>query len=145
MECYATQHLCDAGLYHAAYGIDGFDTSVVPLSRRNEIANIVGEEAEAIVYLFCSCDRGFVFSNIGQSSDIQFKDRFTGKEFVLTQEQATQFCELTVANELELALSSEEFLNKHGKGLYDFFIKFEPFLTQKANDAFYETLSSVTQ
>jgi len=131
----ATQHLCDAGLYHAAYGTDGFDTRVIALTRRNDIANIIGEQAEAIVYLYCACDRDYVFSRIGKYKEVHFKDRFTSKEFILTSEQASQFCELTVANELELAIDSQEFRNQYGKGLYYLLSKFSPYLTNSANDA----------
>jgi hypothetical protein len=131
----AQQKLCDAGLYHAAYGTAGFDAEVVSLSRRSEIIQIIGKEAEDLVYLYCSCDRDFVFSNFSATSDILFKDRFTGKKFVLTELQVKQFCELTVANELELAISSNVFLAQHGQGLFELFSQFSPFLSQQANDA----------
>jgi len=136
----ANQTLCDAGLYHAAYGTAGFDTHIVSLNSRKEIANIIGAEAEAIVYLYCSCDRDFVFSQIGLSPIIRFKDRFVDEVFDLTPEQAKQFCELTVANELELAISSKEFLNTHGKGLLNLFAKFSPFITDDANNSIFTIL-----
>jgi hypothetical protein len=137
----AGRTLCDAGLYHAAYGTDAFDTRVVSLTRRQDIAHIIGEEAEALVYLYCSCDREYVFSRIGHSVNIQFKDRFTKEEFELTPLQAKQFCELTVANELELAMSSREFLVKHGKTLHKLFLTFEPYLTLHANNAVSQILA----
>ena len=126
----ASPALCDAGLYHAAYGTDGFDEKVVSLSHREKIANIIGKEAEAIVYLYCSCDREYVFTRIGKSERIQFKDRFNSEEFILNEQEAKHFCELTVANELELVIASDEFANAHGKSLYDLFRKLTPFLSQ---------------
>ncbi|WP_298769741.1 DUF6817 domain-containing protein [uncultured Shewanella sp.] len=130
----ASQALCDAGLYHAAYGTIGFDTQVITLFQRQDIAKIIGQAAEDIVYLYCSCDRPFVFKAFDASKTIKFKDRFTKKEFNLTHKQAQQFCELTVANELELAIESHEFLIEHGKDLYHLFIKMKPLLSQPAND-----------
>ena len=129
----ASQVLCDAGLYHAAYGTAGFDSQVVALSKRKDITDIIGPAAEEIVYLYCSCDRSFVFENFNASTPIRFRDRFTNREFELTDEQAVQFCELTVANELELAIDSKEFLREHGKNLYDLFVKMQPLLSPAAN------------
>ena len=62
----------------------------------------------------------FTFSNIGLDA-IQFRDRFTEEEFRLTPTQAKDFCELTLANEMELVLDSEAFKQQHGKGLFALF------------------------
>lgn len=139
----ASQELCDSGLYHAAYGTAGFDEQVVSLSQRNDIANIIGDAAEEIVYLYCSCDRNFVFQDFNANERIQFRDRFKDEEFILTHEQAQQFCELTVANEIELAIDSNEFLAEHGKALYYLFIKMKPLLSETANKTVVSVLSSV--
>ncbi|NMP31145.1 hypothetical protein HII17_06175 [Thalassotalea sp. M1531] len=139
----ASQELCDSGLYHAAYGTAGFVAQVAPLSQRNEIAKLIGKAAEEIVYLYCSCDRDFVFSGFEPRAAIKFRDRFTKKEFELTHEQAQQFCELTVANELELAIDSTEFLREHGQGLYNLFTKMKPLLSKPANEAVTRVLGSV--
>lgn len=137
----ATEVLCDAGLYHAAYGTAGFDEAVVGLDKRHDIANIIGKEAEEIVYLYCACDRTFVFNAIGQTDSILFKDRFTHETFYLTELQAEQFCLLTVANELELAIDSEDFLLKHGQGLLGLFNKMTPYLSKVANQAVQDILN----
>ncbi|TWV52736.1 VOC family protein [Streptomyces misionensis] len=47
-----------AGLCHACYGTDGFPTALLPPDRRTELAAVIGAEAEAIVHLYASCDRG---------------------------------------------------------------------------------------
>ena len=137
----ASEWLCDAGLYHAAYGTDGFDSSVVELSHRNMIARIIGQSAEEIVYLYCACDRSFVFSDFNAGEPINFRNRFTMREFSLTNEQAMNFCELTVANELELVLASDEFKQKHGRGLFDLFTKMAPLLGEVANKSVNDLLS----
>ena len=140
----ASQEVCDSGLYHAAYGTAGFESQVVSFSQRKDIAKIIGDSAEAIVYLYCSCDRSFVFKHFDSKKPINFKDRFTGNEFELTNEQARQFCELTVANELELAIASSEFLQEHGKSLLNLFIKMEPLLSKPANKSINSVLGSVS-
>ena len=46
----ASQKICDSGFYHDAYGTAGFETQVVSLSQRNDIAKIIGKAAEEIVF-----------------------------------------------------------------------------------------------
>ena len=43
-----------AGLFHAAYGTAGFDENMVSLNQRQEIAHVIGEAEEELVYLYCS-------------------------------------------------------------------------------------------
>jgi hypothetical protein len=139
----ATEALCDAGLYHAAYGTEGFEPNVVDLSRRNEIASIIGQSAEKTVYLYCACDREYVFLNLNACEPVKYRDRFTSTEFSLTNEQAMNFCELTVANELELAIANETFKNKHRKRLFDLFTKMAPLLSKEANKSVNEVLGPI--
>ncbi len=128
--------LCDAGLYHAAYGTAGFDEKMLSLAQRSDVAILIGKEAEALVYLYCSCDRDFTFSRLGTSNEIQFKGRFTANTFNLTQQQAENFCELTVANELELVIASDQFRQQHGQGLKQLFNKMKRWLSPYAIDAY---------
>ncbi|MDN3684622.1 hypothetical protein QW180_17835 [Vibrio sinaloensis] len=53
-----------AGLFHAAYGTAGFDDNMVSLAQRDKIASIIGPQAEALVYLYCSCDRDFCLPTV---------------------------------------------------------------------------------
>jgi len=137
----ANQILQDAGLYHAAYGTAGFEDSMIGTDKRQEIAKVIGVEAEQLVYLYCSCDREYVFPQFTQQSDIKFKDRFNGELFSLTEAQTQSFCELTVANELELVLESEGFKAKYGKELLTLFEGMKPYLTDKATAAYRNALT----
>ena len=123
--------LQDAGLYHAAYGTAGFDSAMVGLDMRDKIAEVIGTEAEQLVYLYCSCDRDFVFSHLN-NGPVGFRDRFTSAEFVLSEKRARDFCELTVANEMELVLASAEFRQEHGEGLRNLFEKMTTRLSPQA-------------
>lgn len=127
----ANQVLQDAGLYHAAYGTAAFDTAMVDLTMRHRIAQTIGKDAEELVYLYCSCDRDVVFSRLN-ASDIRFKDRFDSTEFTLTIQQSRDFCELTVANEMELLLSSDEFKAQYADALLALFEKMTPWLSGEA-------------
>ncbi|WP_438392415.1 DUF6817 domain-containing protein [Caballeronia sp. DA-9] len=54
--------LVAAGAFHSIYGTEEFRVSAVSLERRPEVRQIIGKEAEALVYLFCTADRGALFS-----------------------------------------------------------------------------------
>ncbi|RXJ72887.1 hypothetical protein CS022_13440 [Veronia nyctiphanis] len=131
-EWQADDILRTAGLFHAAYGTAGFDEQMVSLSKRAEIADVIGVEAEALVYLYCSCDRDVVFPQFSGQKSIQFKDRFTGDVFSLKENQCRYFCELTVANELELVKSSASFKAQYGRGLLTLFTSMNNYLSEHA-------------
>lgn len=131
-----------AGMFHAAYGTAGFDEKMVSLNQRKEIADVIGEAEEALVYLYCSCERDFVFPQFGKEKNILFKDRFTNSTFFLDESNAKLFCELTVANELELVHSSEEFKNKHGAKLLELFQGMNNYLSAEARNTYKSALSS---
>ena len=124
-----------AGLFHAAYGTAGFTAAMVDLKRRAEIAGLIGKDAEEIVYLYCACDRDHVWPKIAADSPIDYLDRFTGQRRNLTRQEAQAFCELTVANELQIAMDDPEFINNYGKELYGLFRRMERYLSPAANSA----------
>jgi hypothetical protein len=129
----ASMVLQDAGLYHAAYGTDGFSENLVSTDQRDKIANIIGKEAEEIVYLYCACDRDYFWPQFANSNNPEFKNRFTGQVSYLSQRQLMEFCELTVANELEIANDNQVFINKYGQSLYKLFNSMQPYLSSYAN------------
>ncbi|EGA67960.1 hypothetical protein VISI1226_08534 [Vibrio sinaloensis DSM 21326] len=129
-----------AGLFHAAYGTAGFDDNMVSLAQRDKIASIIGPQAEALVYLYCSCDRDFVFPQFGLGKPIQFKDRFVEREFELSAELTVAFCELTVANELELVLASDVFKQQYGEELKQLFDDMREHLSPQAKQAYSDAL-----
>ena len=96
--------LCLAGLVHTAYGTDGFNERFFdPLTQRSELAELVGPEAEAIIYFYDSCDRKMLYPRVRKGEPIRFRDRYTGQE-TDTPDPALYrlFLELTFANELEI-------------------------------------------
>jgi hypothetical protein len=90
-----------AGLCHATYGTDGFPQSLTGLDARAGLAAAIGADAEALVYLYASCDRSTVYPRLDETT-VQFRDRFTDNEFAATDRQMTGFALITVANELDL-------------------------------------------
>jgi hypothetical protein len=100
----ASDMVCLAGLCHAAYGTDGLAMALLGLDSRPEVAETVGADVEELVYLYASCDRKFLYPQMGLDDRISFRDRFTGQVFPLSEERLRQFVDLTLANEYDVAL-----------------------------------------
>ncbi|MFD4502070.1 DUF6817 domain-containing protein [Streptomyces sp. NPDC058457] len=120
-----------AGLCHAFYGTDGFPTALLPLDRRTELVAVIGAEAEAIVYLYASCDRKATYPALA-NPDAAFHDRFTGQARVPEPRQRRDFAELSAANELDLARVDPSFREKWGARLLALFTRFRPLLSLPA-------------
>lgn len=137
----ASTALCDAGLYHSVYGTEGFRQTMVTLDSRSDIAAIIGAQAEAMVYLYCACDREFVYPNFANPGAVGYRDRFTNEEFVMSAQQSSAFCELTVANELELMSLNEAYRVKHRVTLLALFDTMKKHLSKPAIEAYQSLLS----
>jgi len=130
----AVLELQDAGLYHGAYGTDGFSQSLVSTNQRDKIAAVIGRSAEEIVYQYCACDRKIFFPKIGQEEDLKFHNRFTGESSPISGSALRVFCELTAANEVEIAIDNPKFVDQHGQGLGKLFFNMTPYLSVSAQE-----------
>jgi hypothetical protein len=79
--------VCDAGLFHSIYGTRRFRHQAYPLKDRTTIANLIGREAEHLVYLFCMADRPRVFFVPLES------DEFSGQIRALREIEAANLIE----------------------------------------------------
>ncbi|WP_083344294.1 aspartyl/asparaginyl beta-hydroxylase domain-containing protein [Terriglobus roseus] len=50
-------HLQHAGLFHSVYSTESYHHSLIPLSERDTIRELIGEQAERLAYLFCVVPR----------------------------------------------------------------------------------------
>lgn len=62
----APSHLYNAGLFHSIYGTEGFQGFSIPLSDRDAIRNLIGNEAEKLCWIFCMVDRSTVDDTVFQ-------------------------------------------------------------------------------
>jgi hypothetical protein len=53
----ADEAACLAGLFHSVYSTDAFPKAIVPIAKRNEVAQRIGTEAEHLVHLFHRANR----------------------------------------------------------------------------------------
>ncbi|MGR4878450.1 DUF6817 domain-containing protein [Streptomyces sp. LARHCF249] len=127
----ARPELRQAGLCHAFYGTDGFATALLPLSRRPELAAVIGAGAEEIVYFYASCDRAASYPTLG-GSEAAFRDRFTGRVHSPALELRRDFAELSAANELDLARTDPGFRARWGSDLLSLFGGFRELLSEPA-------------
>lgn len=120
-----------AGLCHACYGTDGFGAALLPVSRRDELASVIGADAERLVYFYGSCDRKASYPGLTDTDGI-FRDRFTGAESRPGAQQRRDFAELTVANEIDVLRNSAELRTKYGAELLALFSRLRPLLSDAA-------------
>jgi catechol 2,3-dioxygenase-like lactoylglutathione lyase family enzyme len=124
-----------AGLCHAVYGTAGFDSSLVPPDDRARLAEIVGVQSEALVYLYASCDREVVHPSVATDRPLRFRDRFTGDQRLLARADARALLELTAANEFDVVHHSPELAVKHGADLRRLFERAADLLSSAARRA----------
>jgi hypothetical protein len=127
--------VCLAGLYHAVYGTGGIRGRLAGLDARSGVAEVIGKEAEALAYLYGACDRERFHPRIGTPAQWIFVDRFTGCEYPITEAALRAFCEMTVANELELAEASVSFRERHRTELRLLFARMRGLISAAAHDA----------
>ena len=127
--------LQDAGLFHAAYSTAGFGDRMLDISQRNTVAAIIGEQAEEIVYHFCACDREVFYPSLESTDTPPFPDRFSGKTRELMPQLMADLCELTVANEVEIASRNAKFRRKHAASRFAIYNGMFPYLSAYAREA----------
>ncbi|SEL78263.1 DUF6817 domain-containing protein [Streptacidiphilus jiangxiensis] len=125
-----------AGLCHAMYGTDGFDHALMGPDERPLLAEAIGERAEALAYLYASCDRGFVYPRLaGGGLPVVFRDRFTGREHTPPAPDLCAFMEITAANELDVLAHNPALADRYGPFLQRLFARAGHLLTVPAQEA----------
>ncbi len=124
-----------AGLSHAVYGTDGFPTALVALEDRDLFTEVAGSEVEALVYLYASCDRGFVYSRLSDGVRVDFRDRFSGRTFLLANPDLRDFVDLTLANEFDVGVVGPN-AAKQPEWLIAMFNHFHHLASQPVRDGF---------
>ncbi|WP_030175548.1 DUF6817 domain-containing protein [Streptomyces sp. NRRL S-813] len=124
-----------AGLCHAAYGTDGFDGSLLDTAEREVLTELIGDRAEALVYLYASCDRAAVYPRLGAGRPVVFRDRFTSREHMPAEADVRALVEITAANELDVLAHNTELAQRHGPDLYRLFARSRELLSAPAWNA----------
>jgi hypothetical protein len=131
-----------AGLCHACYGTDGFATALLALEERPLLTESIGAEAEAMVYLYASCDRSAVYPRFGVSGQLVVTNRFTDESSAAGDRSARNFLELTAANELDLILVNPESAATWGPDFHRLLLRAHEWLTPQALNAWEASVSA---
>ncbi|WP_176554723.1 DUF6817 domain-containing protein [Georgenia sp. 311] len=123
-----------AGLCHASYGTDGFDTALLDLAERPVLTEAIGAEAESLVYLYGSCVRAHVYPQLGQE-EVEFVDRFTDVLRTPDRASLSAFMEITAANELDVVRHNPAIAAEHGPALHELVVRASRHLSDKARRA----------
>jgi hypothetical protein len=93
--------LCDAGLFHSIYSTEHYEQQALPLARRGEVRQLIGDEAESLVWLFCMMRREAFFLELGKDRSPSVQHRETGEQIPLNGTQHQDLLTLLFANSLE--------------------------------------------
>jgi hypothetical protein len=101
VEWEARPALRDAGLFHSVYGTEYYELKAIPLTMRNEVRQLIGDEAESLAWLFCMIRRETLFQNPGRDGILKVQHRLTDEWLPLTKIQFEDLLTMTFANSLE--------------------------------------------
>jgi hypothetical protein len=95
---------CRAGLFHSIYGTEAFQRFQLPLDRRAEIRDLIGERAERLSYLNCAMDRASFDAALRRGqSPFRILDRLTGEEVSMEAGDFDDLCRVHLYDWLEQA------------------------------------------
>jgi hypothetical protein len=96
------EELCRAGMFHSIYGTELFQRFALTLERRPEVRALIGDRAERLAYLNCAMDRAsFDRVAAAEVGPYRFRDRITGAEVELSDEDFDDLCRVHLFDWLE--------------------------------------------
>jgi len=96
------EELARVGLFHSIYGTELFRRFTLPLDRRHEVRELIGERAERIAWLNCAIDRRhFDREILKPSGPYQLLDRFSGQLIAVSDQDLHDLCVVHLCDWLE--------------------------------------------
>lgn len=96
------EELCRAGMFHSIYGTQQFQGFKLPLERRQEVRDLIGERAERLAYLNCAMLRESFDKIVATDKEpFVFTDRLTGEEVRLSRKDFDDLCRIHLYDWLE--------------------------------------------
>jgi hypothetical protein len=90
-----------AGLFHSIYGTNLFVFRSARLDQRREVRAVIGDTAEHLAYLFCTCDRPLALLRALLQPHIGLPDMTDGSARTVEPQELSALLEIEVANFLE--------------------------------------------
>ena len=99
----ADRDLCRAGLFHSIYGTELFRRWSLPLERRGEVRELIGERAERIAFANCMMDRSTFDALLESDADgtYRMRNRETGETIELSREDYDDLVRMHLCDWLE--------------------------------------------
>ena len=96
--------VCRAGMFHSIYGTELFQGFTLPLERRSDVRELIGDRAERLAYWNCAMDRASLDACVGQAGGpYRIKDRITGESIELDRRDFDDLCRVHLFDWLEQA------------------------------------------
>src|SRR4051794_10662454 len=103
------QDVCRAGMFHSVYGTERFQGFTLPLERRGEVRDLIGDRAERLAYSNCAMDRASFDRALDQSAEpYRVVDRITGETVELARPDFDDLCRVHLVDWLEQVPRSRE-------------------------------------
>ncbi|WP_328653441.1 hypothetical protein OG598_06100 [Micromonospora sp. NBC_00330] len=118
-----------AGLTHAVYGTEGFDLTLLDRSDRAVLRNLVGADAEELVYLYGACDRGRSWRELARTGEVF--DRFTDQVRTPDETQLRSLVDLSIVNELDVIEHDPAVADRHGAYFRELFASWGPIASEQ--------------
>jgi hypothetical protein len=95
----APEYVCLAGLFHSIYGTNAFRRNTVPITRRDLVVEMIGEPAERLAFIFCSCERPQALVDaVKRGPPYAVLNRRNGESIPLSGEDMLDLLTIEVAN-----------------------------------------------
>ena len=95
------EHLVLAGLFHSIYGTEAFQGFTLPLSKRDEVRELIGEQAERLAYINCALTRESLDASVAAGGPPRLWDRFEDRPLPVDPAEYTDLLTLHLCDRLE--------------------------------------------
>lgn len=95
------EHLALAGLFHSIYGTQAFQGFSLPLDRRSEVQELIGERAERLAYINCALTRESLDTSVATGGPPHLWDRFEDRPLEVSDQEFTDLITLHLCDRLE--------------------------------------------
>jgi len=96
------EDVCRAGLFHSVYGTEHFQKFTLPLERRGEVRELIGERAERLAFANCLMDRSTLDASARQSEPpYVIRNRVTGEQIELSEQDFDDLCTIHLCDWIE--------------------------------------------
>ncbi len=104
-----SEELCRAGMFHSIYGTEIFQDFFLPLDRRGEVRELIGERPERLAYLNSAIDYASFDRTVERgTAPYTMIDRFTGKEIEIPAADFEDLCRVHLCDRLEQVHRSKD-------------------------------------